>query len=467
MLVADIAKKPTVGSFPGDKLVFKDKLLFFADSTFNGWHGMWAYNDTIVTPLFSAKNPTSFGIANDKLFFGESNTGAGVELCISDGLNSPVMVQDIWPGPTGSSPSNFVTYNNKLYFQAYTTRGSTIWMHDPSSGITRNVSDSITGDYFTTVYDNKIFFCGYDPKGVTGVFYYDPALDIVKQTPSNDTSNFLDPSYINVCYDKLYFAAWSPGHGKELYVYDGKQPPVRLSDINPGPGYAFPLFNYNARQCMIGYKGAVYFTAAKDSLHPQLYKYNPNAPISVSNPSFVYNINAPIDASIQFIAYDNKLYFAGSDSLHGTELWMYDGIHDPMMVADINRGKTSSTPRSFAIYNNGLYFTASDSATGAELYLLGFPTGIIQVSKAAHVHVYPVPANSVLHFEIELKTGYSFALVLTDITGRSVYKSNMNQYPEGISLVEANVSQLIQGSYYYQIITKDGLILAAGKVEKE
>ena len=45
--------------------------------------------------------------------------------------------------------------------------------------------------------------------------------------------------------------------------------------------------------------------------------------------------------------FNGKLYFAAFDSMHGRELWTFDGVH-ASLVADISLGNTSSNPVSCA-----------------------------------------------------------------------------------------------------------------------
>jgi ELWxxDGT repeat protein len=87
---------------------------------------------------------------------------------------------------------------------------------------------------------------------------------------------------------------------------------------------------------------------------------------SYSNPSLVADINPGSDSSsprsfspmFQF-----KLFFSANDGIHGNELWSYDGVGQPQMVADINpttyipeSSTGSSGPGSFIVFNGKLYF---------------------------------------------------------------------------------------------------------------
>jgi ELWxxDGT repeat protein len=69
-----------------------------------------------------------------------------------------------------------------------------------------------------------------------------------------------------------------------------------------------------------------------------------------------------------FIVFENKLYFATSDSFHGTELWVTDTTDSPQLLIDIEPGISSSDPRDFYVFNNKLYFSAQTIANGRELW---------------------------------------------------------------------------------------------------
>lgn len=69
------------------------------------------------------------------------------------------------------------------------------------------------------------------------------------------------------------------------------------------------------------------------------------------------------------IIFNNELYFSGYDSAYGYELWKYDGINAPSVVADIRIGTAGSYPNQFTIFNNELYFTANNGIDGTELYM--------------------------------------------------------------------------------------------------
>jgi ELWxxDGT repeat protein len=76
------------------------------------------------------------------------------------------------------------------------------------------------------------------------------------------------------------------------------------------------------------------------------------------------NITGKVLANLNGIAYFNKL----STGSLGNELWQYDGVTSPTVVADINPGTASSNPSNVTVYNNKIYFVADDGTNGPEVW---------------------------------------------------------------------------------------------------
>ena len=96
----------------------------------------------------------------------------------------------------------------------------------------------------------------------------------------------------------------------------------------------------------------------------ELWKYD-----GVNAPSMVADIRAGSGGSyVSYLTvFNNELYFYARDQgTYGYELWSYDGINPPSVAADISAG--NSYPRYLTVFNNELYFSAKDGTNGYELW---------------------------------------------------------------------------------------------------
>lgn len=123
----------------------------------------------------------------------------------------------------------------------------------------------------------------------------------------SDADNFIE-------YDgKMYFSAWNPTSGNELWVSDGTQAGTyMLMDINVGAGNS-----------------------------------NPN----------------------QFIVFNDLLFFEADNNTNGEELWVTDGtLAGTQLFKDINPGAADCYLEDLNILDTLLYFGATDGINGYELW---------------------------------------------------------------------------------------------------
>lgn len=99
------------------------------------------------------------------------------------------------------------------------------------------------------------------------------------------------------------------------------------------------------------------------------------SPSWAQSPTLVADINPGTTGAEpkSFTVFNNKLYFRASTPASGHELWQYDGINPPTMVADLYPGPDNgvlyySEEPGMAVFNNKLYFSGRTPATGYELY---------------------------------------------------------------------------------------------------
>jgi len=135
--------------------------------------------------------------------------------------------------------------------------------------------------------------------------------------PGPGVSRSSDPQFITPFGSKLCFNAYDTGYGRELWSYNDTIATM-VKDIRPGTNDGC----YNAN----------------DHLHT-------------------------------YAVYGTKMYFSGNDGTHGDELFMYDGVNPPTMVADINPGATSSSPNNYLTSGNKVYLIAYDAVYHYQLFV--------------------------------------------------------------------------------------------------
>jgi len=309
---------------------------------------------------------------NGQLFFRANNLphGNNVELWAFDGAVAR-LVADINPGTNGSDPSFLTADGNKLYFCASSGGGSKLWQYDPVNGATMSPGSAsqanLAQDLFS--YGDQLYFraARFGAPGNIGIelWKFDGAtqtpLDLFAGSGSSYPQHFIE-------YDGLmYFNAnGTPGQGTELWRYNGIGMPTEAARIYPNNGSSPENFAV--------YDDRLYFSAY-DGVHGrELWRFDgTNASLAADIvPGGLYSSSNPGGLTV----YNGKLYFSATDEIHGYELWSFDGTN-ALMVAEINptpdpgNGDTflmDSSPGGFTVYNGLLYFAANDSVHGRELW---------------------------------------------------------------------------------------------------
>jgi ELWxxDGT repeat protein len=316
-----------------------------------------------------------------RLLFGANHPKFGEELWRSNGTRSGTsLVKDIDPGPlvikkmekteTGSSAPDSVLHTKKwIYFQATTVKyGEELWKSNGTEWGTKIVKDIVPG------------------QGDSG------PEDIVSTAPRT-----------------TFFRAWDKKHGEELWKTDGTEKGTKIiKDINPDlpPGARCKQGDCGvpkgwSHPDTVTVMGKQVFFAADDGKHGvELWKSDGTAKGTTlvkdintipgnSNPNETGDaINRSAEVEKLYVV-GKTLYFRASDGKHGVELWKSDGTaKGTTLVKDINtaapapintackRRKScvgSSWVDDIAVVGKTaagrkIYFTATDGKHGLELW---------------------------------------------------------------------------------------------------
>lgn len=248
-------------SNPENFTIYNGKLYFTANDGINGTE-LWSTDgkgaSTQMVKNINEKangnsSPSDLIVYNNKLYFAardESSIGFyGRELWETDGTEAGTkLTKDIRTGFGDSSPSNFVVYNNKLYFSASEhptgQPNSELWVSDGTDAGTFLITDLNGLDFlssnpkFLTVYNNKFYFQAFasnedgaeiwssDGTAINTVL----TADINKRKPnSGATSNSFPDNFI-VYKNLLFFTADNGTNGREIFFLN----PIQITTTQPG-----------------------------------------------------------------------------------------------------------------------------------------------------------------------------------------------------------------------------------------
>jgi ELWxxDGT repeat protein len=212
---------------------------------------------------------------------------------------------------TGSSSNNL----NALWTSDGTAAGTVQVLPAPGDD-----SQRIADVQAPFVFQGQLYFFARnsaDPDGPTGQILWKgwtPAEAAPVKTVGFQYYDSIDPEW-TVLGSRLYFRAWDPARGFELWRTDGTAAgTVIVRDANPGPGSGDPR---------------------------------------------------------DLVAVGGRLWFSAQDSVHGRELWTSDGTRKGTRpVQDLAPGAVSSAPEGLTPFAGRLYFGADDGVVGREPWSL-------------------------------------------------------------------------------------------------
>ena len=445
-------------------------LLYIAGDIYHGESlGIYKTNGNIGAGelVLSFNQPGSFLVAypmtitmDNVLYFIGSDENAGFELWRTDGTSTGTyLVKDINPGIESSlvfsaTKQYFAQLNGFIYFGASEpVNGCELWKSDGTEA------------------------------GTTLVANIDTSEVIAAHLGSN-------PVYLFTYNNAVYFSAYRPVDGRELWKSDGTEAgTVLVKDIAPGGSSPSDLMECN---------GSLYFTAYYPDQAYTLFKSDGtmNGTVVVEQPN-----NGGPTVSYPPVVFNNKLYFGGYDQLGTLALWYSDGTAAGTNFLPVGSVPFNSAPMNLLATTNYLYFNASDDQntgiyrlttqnqitkltnssfdanvyhrmflvnncvlargedgnTGEEIYAVcgqnTQPVGL-EESALGHLTVFPNPCKDQFTIESSSDLNDIDELSLQNLSGRSINLnySLSNQH----ILVVTGLSDLSSGVYFLSIRTKTG-----------
>ena len=281
---------------------------------------------TDINPASGSSSPSYLTVFQDTLYFranGDPHT-SNAELWRYDGATAE-LAAEIRPGLEGSSPASLIVYDDLLYFTARgETGGTKLWVFDgetasPAPGETAGASNP--EDFFVS--GGILYFRSFRSGFGLGLWKYDGITQrMIELVPGSGSSL---PKHFVEFNDALHFTT-SVGNGPELYRFD----PVHLqltqvTDIRPGHG--------SSPEGSVVFNGTIYFSAYEgmdeDDTGRELWRYDGATTTRVTDINPGPGFANPHSLAV----YRDALYFSADNGSDGVELWSFVLRRAPRFLA--------------------------------------------------------------------------------------------------------------------------------------
>lgn len=451
-----------------------DYLYFRAD---DGKHGkeVWRTDGTdtgtiMLTNDTYRTDPESFIDINGTLFF----TTDREKLYKSDGtVQGTVLVKNL--NESGISYPYFreLTHlNGILYFTADDSNNSDgisdgqLWQSDGTTNGTFKVTNYVEHTPNSLrVFQNSLYFIN-DSK-------------LIRLNPDNTLTEIttVAENVLVPTQELLYFVVRTADEGAELWRYDGIHDPSLVIDLTVGTSSSYfgnfcdvdgTLF-FSMRDVLYKTDGTAAGTLLLQEFEDYIeYMTNFNGKLIFASEDdedekiFISDgtVNGTFalslwDDSDPFFTITNSLvYFCNYDRDHGDELWISNGTAGgTQLLADIQVGSMSSTPRYITLYHNDLYFDATNNTSEGDLfaYKQGEVSLIrnINTTNASSVPVFFTPSGAYTYF-IAQDAEHGWELYRTDGTenGTLLLKDIATGREDGIS-TDKFFAEDLNGTLYF------------------
>jgi ELWxxDGT repeat protein len=331
-----------------------------------------------INPGTPFSHPDDLVNMNGVLYFSAWNATSNLWKCTTDGLPEIVI--------SNNSPTNLFPIGSTLYFRS----GNGLWKSDGTTANTVEVKAAINPDYRMVNVNGALFFRGADSTHGNELWKSDgTSAGTVMIKDINPVGALAsNPDNLTNLNGTLYFTATEPATGTQLWKSNGSEAgtvlvqnvspgsrdalPANFADVNGNLNFAasdntsvklwqsngtaaatsmVPGFTGNSPVPLANGGGTIYFTANADDLWKR----------AGSSPAELVMASVSMTDPSKSIYINGALYFYGSDSGHGYELWKSDGTAaNTVMVKDIRPGTGASAISNLTNLNGVLYFIADN-----------------------------------------------------------------------------------------------------------
>jgi ELWxxDGT repeat protein len=437
-MVADVRPGPDSGlyAFPGGGLeAFGDRVLF---EGYDDAHGLepWVSDGTTAgTYLVRDVNPgtawafdyfqrplVSLTLGDRALFFAATDS-SGWQLWGTDGTGAgTALVRDVEPQHSSiRRPYTYeLTYTadaaGTFFFQATDhVHGEELWASDGTSATTRMVKDIDTTPLYgsypreLTPLGDELLFAANEDSGDARLWASDGTEAGTAPIASTTAIGPLNPRGLNRFGDEVYFSAADASDSYSLWRSDGTDagtlpfpegaPLSSAYELAPLGNRLFVALAYELWETRgdaastekladvdardLAPSSSLLFFAGTDSgsgrelwvsdgtpgTTHRVLDVLPGPGSAIDGPSPLVTVPRPDKPPIAAFRTRDLAFFAADDGVHGEELWVSDGTAaGTFMVLDIAGGATSSVPASLTRVFGELVFSAWRPDTGRELW---------------------------------------------------------------------------------------------------
>lgn len=302
-----------------------------------------------------------------------STAGANTSYTLNLFNTSPRLIKDLSSTGAGGNPQELTTIGNTLYFTAADSSGSTqLWKTDGSATGTVKVANlQYPPSNLTSVGNTLYFVASYSDSngGGTAIWKNNGTPEttvLVKAFPSGSPGSSSVISQLTaVGGNKLYFTI----NGQELWISNG-MPDSSGNMVNNVRLFSNPnsTVNINSISHLTAVGNTLYFAAYDPITGIELWKSDGTVQgtqiIKDTRPGSQGGLSYQNDEGQGYVALGNTLYFFANDGVNGFELWRSDGTaQGTQMVKNIDgtSGDSIGTLPYLTVVGNTLYFSATDS----------------------------------------------------------------------------------------------------------